>query len=625
MTAVNLFSTPIVSYSAINFFDLVSGAGSSLIGFTQAGVGAVPTTVQAKLREIGSLDDYILPSDPVINGFPDASAAFARAAANHTMIHGTPGKIYYVKDVVLDGRRFDGRNCVLRDAPGAAFGIMIQGYAPGLERFTFQDQGHYVSTTTLAANASLGATSVQVASAAGIAVGDVIFIETDANEVRWQTFVTSVSGATIGLRDALPSAAASGKQVDAMLAAIRVGAASEWLIDDVLVVNGRGALLTMPPSGQIANKGTLRKFSTEGARQFGWIKAGDSAGIKAEDVKLWCGYVETTTHTGNGTAGPFNFGKPVFLLRDVAVRVNGVERVRGTHWNFASQTAIQFLPGHFPASGAAIEIEHFRDGYRGMVEDQRSTAVISGGNTYGKVEALDAFIGVSCFESDLTEFTNLIADTCQYAALQLSACTNTLAFSGDTFLGFSGSSLKVFNSNPKCIASLYSNRVPLSEQWLGSLDDNIFVDGASVLGIIAGGWTGEFQTNVATGGRLSLKGADFYSGRNTANLTAGVANFLSPAGAFASLGDAQQRLVNDSTLKRVRVDTNIAPGAGNNYTLRVRLAGTTVGTVVISGSSFAGEAILNTFGWAGSALDFELVPSAGAPVAARINVSLLAA
>ena len=599
--------------------------GSAFVGFRQIGPVAADRNARDKLREVASLDDYILDSDPRIDGHPDASLAFARAAVQTTVIHGTPGKIYYVKDVVLDGRSFNGRGCVLRDAPGAKFGIELRGYLPELYDVTFQDQGNYVRTTTLASSAAGGASSVVVTNASGMAVGDVIFIDTDANEVRWQTYITSVAGATIGLRDALPSAAAAGKQVDAMLAAIRVGAASEWLIEDVLAINGRGVLLTMPPAGQISNKGTVRRLATEGARYFGWIKAGDTAGVKFHDVKLWCGYVETFNHVGTGGAGPFSFAKRVFLLRDVTVKVDGVPQAYGVDWEFASQTAIQFLTGRFPAVGATIAIEHFRDGYRGFVEDQRSTAIISGGHTYNSLEVLDAFVGVACFESELTEFVSLISDTCQYAALQLSACTDTLVFSGDTFLGYSGSSLKVFGSTAKCFSSLYTKRVPLSEQWLGALDDNIYSDGASDLRIAAAGWSGEFQNVVAAGGKFAVKGAAIYGGRNTANLTPGATSYLSPAGAFGSIGDAQQRLIDDSTLKKLRVDTNTAPGAGQSYTINVLLSGVQVGQVVLSGAgTFAGEAVLNAFGAQGTALDFQLIASAGASASARINAQVAA-
>lgn len=615
VTRVNelLASDPVAAFAA----SLAAASGSSLVGFTQSGTGAATRTVQAKLRETVSLDDYILSTDPVVSGFPDASNAFVRASAVSSLILGRPGAVYYVKDVDLDGRIFDGRGCVLRDAPGAKFGIALKGYRPELRNITFQDQGSYVASTTLASGALSGATSITVSSAAGIAVGDVIFVEIDANEIRWQTFVSSVSGTLIGLRDPLPAASA-GKPVDAMVSAIRVGAATHWAIEDVQVVNARGALLTMPPTGQEANKGTINRFDVNGSRYFGWIKAGDCAGVKAYDVKLWNGYVETTTVAGNGTAGPFSFGKRVFLLRDVTVTVNGVAQVYGTDWNYASQTSIQFLAGRFPAVGATIIISHFRDGFRGFVEDQRSTAIISGGNVYDTIESLDAFIGASFFESELTEVRSLIADTCQYVGLQLSACPNTLVFTNDTFLGYNGVSLKLFGSNPKAFLSLYTHRVPLSDQWLGSLDDNIYSDATSDLRIGAVGWSGEFQNTVAAGGKFAIVGGSEFAGRNIANVAGGSTVYLANYGHSANLADTVFRAPRDGTLKAFRVDTDVAPGAGQTYTYDVLVAGVSQGTVTISGASaFSGTGILNTFVAQGAQINLRLITSATAAASAR--------
>lgn len=591
-------------------------ASSTIDGFP--GLSGALATKISKTDQPALLDDYILSSDPRIGGIPDASLAFGRAAAVSTVITAKPGSTYYVKDVVLDGRKFDGRNCVLRDAPGASFGIKLQGYAPALESVFWQDQGNYVSSTTLNAAATTGANSISVVSATGFAIGDVIFIDIDANEVRWQTFVTSVSGTTIGIRDPLPGSAAAGKSVEAMQAAIVVGAATDWSVSDVLVINARGALLTMPPSGQVSNKGSVRRFSTDGYRYFGWIKAGDTAGVKASDVKLWGGFVETFNYTGNGTAGPYSFTKKVFLLRDVTVTVNGVAQVYGTDWNYASQTSIQFLAGRFPGTGAAIAIYHFRDGYRGFVEDQRNTAIISGGNLYDAVECLDAFVGASFFESDLTEVRSLISDTCQYGALQTNGCTNTLVFSGDTFLGYSGSSLKSFSSLTKIFQSLYTNRVPLADQWLSSLDDNIYVDAASEVRINAGGWSGEFQHNLATGGKCFFVGAHQFEGRNVANIAGGSTVYLAPYGHSANLGDTGFRAPRNGTLKSVRVDVDVAPGAAQSYTYDVLVSGISVGTITISGASvFASSGVLNTFVPEGTQINLRLVTSSTAAAGAR--------
>ena len=597
-------------------------AGMTTIGFLQSGTSAVLRTAQDKMREWVNVDDF----GAVGDGTTDDSAAFTAALAASTYVIATAGKIYVIKDIVVNGRTFDGRGCVLRDAPGAQWGIKINGYGAALKNFSFQDQGNYVSTTTLSAGMAPSANVAVVTSATGINIGDVFFVNLDANELRHQTFVTGVAGNSITIRDAIPTAAAAGKEVNVMLAAVMVGAADHWVVENILVINARGGLLTKPETDLVlSNRGSVQNFQTDGCRYFGWIKAGNAAGIKAYDIKLWCGYVETFNYTGSGIAGPYSFSNPVFLLRDVTVTVNGVPQVYLTDWNYASQTSIQFLAGRFPAAGAAIVISNFRDGYRGFVDDQRSTAIISGGNLFDSVEALDAFIGASFFESELTEVRSLISDTCQYQGVQLNSCPNTLVFSSECFLGFSGSSLKLYNSNPKAFVSLYTHRVPLGEQWLAALDDNIYIDSTSNLTISAVGWSGEFQTAAATGGNYNFEGGEIFRGRNVANVAAASTVYIAEAGAVAVMDDALWRAPRPMTAKKLRVDVNIAPGAGQSYTYDVLVAGVSIGQAVISGAGvFNATTLLNTFVSTGAQINLRLITSAGAATNTRHFAQMIA-
>jgi hypothetical protein len=268
--------------------------------------------------------------------------------------------------------------------------------------------------------------------------------------------------------------------------------------------------------------------------------------------------------------------------------------------------------------GAVIAISHFRDGYMGVVDDQRQTFIISGGNLLDSVEVLDAFVGAELVESELTEVRSLISDTCQYVALSLSQCVSTCVFSGDTFLGFSGASLKIFNSAVATIPSLYTQRVPLAEQWLASLDDNVFIDATSEFNVAASGWRGELQNGAAAGARLTAPGAHLFIGRNVADIASGLTVYLGPAGHSASVADQQQRGPRRGTLKRIRVDVDNAPGAGQTFTYAIFVAGVQAGTLLISGASqFAASGFLNYPVVEGAAVDIRLITSAGANTDAR--------
>lgn len=570
------------------------------------------------------LDDYILPGDPVIAGFSDASAAFARAKADGCQrILGTPGRIYYVKDVILDGCQFDGQGCVLRDAPNAGWGLRLNGFAPSIRNLTWQDQGNYVSATELASPAVAGASSLNLVSTNGIQVGDVIFVEMDSGELRHQSFVTAISGTAVTIRDGLVAAAAAGRKIEAMVSAIRVGSADHWMIEDVLVVNARGALLLMPEDGEsVSSRGSLVRFRTDGFHYFGVVKAGNTSGIKAHDIKLWGGFVESISRIATGAQSVFAFQKKVYILRDITVRVDGVKKDFGTAWIYESQTSIRFLNGHIPSMGAKVEIDHFRDGFFGFVEDQRDASIISGGNLYDAVEVLDAFAGVVCREAELTDFRSLISDSCQYTGLDLVGCSNTLVFSGDTFLGFSGCSLKLHGSIPKNFISLYTRRVPPSEQWPVPADANIYIDPASDLRVNAAGWTGEFQT--AGEGKLSIVGGHHFDGRSIGSLAGGSNIYLCSNGATPSTADATYRAPRDGTLKSVRVDVDIAPGANQSYTYDVLAAGVSVGQVKIEGAArYWAVGALNTYVVRGTPILLRLVTSSGAAATARHQITAI--
>jgi hypothetical protein len=82
--------------------DLAASSGSSLIGYLPAGTGAVPTTVQGKLRQLAlSPEDKGAYADGSTDDAPYFTLAIATVAANgRGVIVLTPGKTYYLNSQI---------------------------------------------------------------------------------------------------------------------------------------------------------------------------------------------------------------------------------------------------------------------------------------------------------------------------------------------------------------------------------------------------------------------------------------------------------------------------------------------------------------------------------------------
>src|SRR5260221_1270780 len=93
--AVGAITTYIVQ-AATSLIDLAAATGSSLIGFIQAGVGAIVRTLQAKLREAVSVKDFGVIGD----GVADDAAAFATAFASGNKLFRAPADKYKLTSAV---------------------------------------------------------------------------------------------------------------------------------------------------------------------------------------------------------------------------------------------------------------------------------------------------------------------------------------------------------------------------------------------------------------------------------------------------------------------------------------------------------------------------------------------
>lgn len=130
---------------------LSASGGSALIGFIQAGAGAVARTAQSKMREFRTLEDY----GAVGDGVTDDTQAFvdALAAADGGWVLGHPDANYRLTaTLALNGDRFDGRGCTItKDV--ADVGVSITGGA----------LYSYLQNVTVIASASQTATDYDAA------------------------------------------------------------------------------------------------------------------------------------------------------------------------------------------------------------------------------------------------------------------------------------------------------------------------------------------------------------------------------------------------------------------------------------------------------------------------------
>tara|TARA_Y100001938_G_C8039134_1_gene405149 strand:- start:767 stop:1351 length:585 start_codon:yes stop_codon:yes gene_type:complete len=68
-----------------------------------------------------------------------------------------------------------------------------------------------------------------------------------------------------------------------------------------------------------------------------------------------------TSHTGNGTAGPFSISFSFFAETDIKVLVGGEFKTLNTHYTFTSGSQITFTSGNEPGNGVSIKFTRNTD------------------------------------------------------------------------------------------------------------------------------------------------------------------------------------------------------------------------------------------------------------------------
>jgi hypothetical protein len=111
------------------------------LGFLQSGAGAVTRTIQNKLRDNVSVEDF----GAVGDGTTDDSAAFVAAFAAARTVYCDGSKTYLIKNVTIGTHETLYCNgAIFKTAPGALFGFKVTGFRPALFDGYFTDNDYEI-------------------------------------------------------------------------------------------------------------------------------------------------------------------------------------------------------------------------------------------------------------------------------------------------------------------------------------------------------------------------------------------------------------------------------------------------------------------------------------------------
>lgn len=109
---------PVSALGVPTLADLAASNGSSLVGFLQAGTGAVAETVQSKLQQVVSVKDFGALGNGVANDTAAFQAAFAACEASRSVLH-VPAGTYIVTGLTYEPPGDAAQISIIGDGPNS--------------------------------------------------------------------------------------------------------------------------------------------------------------------------------------------------------------------------------------------------------------------------------------------------------------------------------------------------------------------------------------------------------------------------------------------------------------------------------------------------------------------------
>ncbi len=544
-------------------------------------------TYAADVRQFGAKCD----------GTTDDSTAFTKDLLVYQSVYTPSGRTCVVKNVVVDtNRTFDGNLSVFKAASGADYIFKATGYAPQIRNVHLIDpDDSTLRSTTLAAAASPGATTISVASASGLAAGNPIAITLNSGR-RFLTKIIGISGTNVTIEDPVPVSATacstSGGTGYTLNhgAVVRGGVGAPATVQFTAVVSGVPTACTVlvPGSYTAAPSANAVTISGPGDLQYEGVGA---------LVTL------TTSAAAAGATVQSAFGvvlidKAVYaniiniIINNVSVGIQVAGSGSGTPTSFyTSQCTIANLNsdtvrlvGFFldtKVSGCHLLNSYFMGknpqfGVAGIYIDSQSPGLVApGGNLFDQVTLLGWQSGVLLRAAQLDTFSNFISDTNRDYGWEIYENSIGLLGTGQLGATFTGPGVV---QTPSSVGSQGIG------MWISPNNTLLRTNGIETL-------TGNMFGVIDDGHAIHSADDTFLFGVTPALVNGNSTVYLGPTGPSDSFAGAAWVSPGTCTIMDFTDLNDTPPGMGQQMTAQIVKGGTAIGSkqIIVDGGYASGS------------------------------------